>query len=401
MNMSKKTVILGVTGGIAAYKSCEIVSRLIKQDINVQVVMTKSAQEFVRPLVFQSLSNQPVITDMFEKPSSWDIEHISLAQKADLFLIAPATANIIGKVANGIADDMLSTTIMATKAPVVFAPAMNTAMYLNKIVQKNIRTLKELGYYFINPSEGRLACGDVGIGKLADVDVIIEEVQQILNSRQMDYKGKNLIVTAGPTRESIDPVRYISNHSTGKMGYAIAEAAIKRGANVTLITGPTHLTPPPSCNVIHVTTTEEMYHKVLEYFDSCDIVIKAAAPSDYRPKTVRPTKIKKSDKAMTIEFVSNPDILKELGKKKKHQILVGFAAESDHELKYGKEKLEKKNLDMICINNILKDHVGFGHDTNQIEIVKKSGEQRMLPLMTKIELAHKILDEVLDLQKHP
>lgn len=399
--MNKKTVILGVTGGIAAYKACEIVSRLIKLNINVQVVMTQSAQEFVRPLVFQSLTNQPVITDMFEKPSTWDIEHISLAQKADLFLIAPATANIIGKVANGIADDMLSTTIMATKAPVVFAPAMNTAMYQNKIVQKNISSLKELGYYFINPSEGRLACGDVGIGKLASVDTIVEEVLQILHSTKMDLKGKNLLITAGPTREPLDPVRYISNYSSGKMGYAIAEAAVKRGANVTLISGPTHLMPPKDCNVIHVTTTEEMYNKVLENFDTCDIVIKAAAPSDYRPKTVLPSKIKKYDHTLSIEFVSNPDILKELGMRKQHQILVGFAAESDRELEYGKEKLEKKNLDMICINNILKDKVGFGHDTNQIEILKKSGEQKTLPLMSKIELSHKILDEVLDLMKHP
>lgn len=399
--MNKKTVILGVTGGIAAYKACEIASRLIKLNINVQVVMTKSAQEFVRPLVFQSLTNQPVVTDMFERPSTWDIEHISIAQKADLFLIAPATANIIGKVANGIADDMLSTTIMATKAPVVFAPAMNTAMYQNKIVQKNISFLKELDYYFINPDEGRLACGDVGIGKLADIDRIVENVIQILNSTQMDYKGKNLLVTAGPTREAIDPVRYISNYSTGKMGYAIAEAAVKRGANVTLITGPTHLTPPKNCNVIHVTTTEEMYNRVLENFNMCDVVIKAAAPSDYKPKIVMPSKIKKSDETMSIEFVSNPDILKELGKRKDDQILVGFAAESDHEIIYGKEKLEKKNLDMICINNILKDKVGFGHDTNQVEILKKSGEKKVLPLMSKIELAHKILDEVLDLMKHP
>ncbi|NLM14107.1 MAG: bifunctional phosphopantothenoylcysteine decarboxylase/phosphopantothenate--cysteine ligase CoaBC [Epulopiscium sp.] len=401
MDMNKKTVILGVTGGIAAYKACEIASRLIKLNINVQVVMTKSAQEFVRPLVFQSLTNQPVVTDMFERPSTWDIEHISIAQKADLFLIAPATANIIGKVANGIADDMLSTTIMATKAPVVFAPAMNTAMYQNKIVQKNISFLKELDYYFINPDEGRLACGDVGIGKLADIDRIVENVIQILNSTQMDYKGKNLLVTAGPTREAIDPVRYISNYSTGKMGYAIAEAAVKRGANVTLITGPTHLTPPKNCNVIHVTTTEEMYNRVLENFNMCDVVIKAAAPSDYKPKIVMPSKIKKSDETMSIEFVSNPDILKELGKRKDDQILVGFAAESDHEIIYGKEKLEKKNLDMICINNILKDKVGFGHDTNQVEILKKSGEKKVLPLMSKIELAHKILDEVLDLMKHP
>lgn len=399
--MNKKNIVLGVTGGIAAYKACEITSRLIKLDFNIQVIMTKSAQEFVKPLVFQSLTNQSVITDMFEKPSSWDIEHISLAQKADLFLIAPATANIIGKVACGIADDMLSTTIMATKAPVVFAPAMNTAMYQNKIVQKNIDTLQELGYYFIKPSEGRLACGDIGVGKLADIDTIIKEVQQILSPKLRDYKDKNILITAGPTREPIDPVRYISNHSTGKMGYAIAEAAVKRGANVTLITGPTHLAPPKGCDVIHVTRTAEMFEEVIKIFDKCDIVIKAAAPSDYKPKIVSTTKMKKKNEAVSIELVPNPDILKELGQRKSGQILVGFAAESDNELEYGKEKLEKKNLDMICINNILKEKVGFGYDTNQIVLVKSSGEQKTFPLMSKLELSHRILDEIQDFIKHP
>ncbi|WP_058485309.1 bifunctional phosphopantothenoylcysteine decarboxylase/phosphopantothenate--cysteine ligase CoaBC [Defluviitalea phaphyphila] len=397
--MNKKTVILGVTGGIAAYKSCEIISKLIKLGFNVQVIMTKSAQEFVKPLVFQSLTNQPVITDMFEKPSVWEIEHISLAKKADLFLVAPATANIIGKVASGIADDMLSTTIMATKAPVIFAPAMNTVMYQNKIVQKNISKLLELGYNFISPSKGRLACGDVGIGKLADVDIIIENVLKIINPVSKDYEGKNIMVTAGPTIEAIDPVRYITNHSSGKMGYAIAEAAIKRGANVTLISGPTNLTPPRDCKFIKVTTTEEMYNTVLDNFDNCDIVIKAAAPSDYKVKEVFSSKIKKKDKKISIELVPNPDILKELGSRKNKQILVGFAAESDDELKNGKEKLEKKNLDMICINNILKENVGFGYDTNMITIIKRSGEKNKLPLMSKIELADKILDEILDIIK--
>lgn len=399
--MDKKTVILGVTGGIAAYKACEITSRLIKLGINVQVVMTESAQEFIKPLVFQSLTNQPVITDMFEKPSTWEIEHISLAQKADLFLISPATANIIGKVACGIGDDMLSTTIMATKAPVVFAPAMNTAMYQNKIVQKNIGTLKELGYHFINPSEGRLACGDVGVGKLADIDTIIEEVQQILNPKPRDYKGKNIMITAGPTREAIDPVRYISNHSTGKMGYAIAQAAVERGANVTLITGPTHLIPPSGCKVIQVTTTKEMYDEAISAFNECDIVIKAAAPCDYKCETILSSKMKKQGQNISIDLIQNPDILQALGSRKKNQILIGFAAESDHELEYGKEKLQRKNLDMICINNILKDNIGFGYDTNQITIVKRSGEQKTIPLMSKVDLAHKILDETLDLVEHP
>ncbi|NLK20948.1 MAG: bifunctional phosphopantothenoylcysteine decarboxylase/phosphopantothenate--cysteine ligase CoaBC [Epulopiscium sp.] len=395
--MDKKTVVLGVTGGIAAYKACEVTSRLIKLGFNVQVIMTQSSTEFVRPLVFQSLTNNPVVTDMFEKPSTWEIEHISLAKKANLFLIVPATANIIGKIACGIADDMLSTTVMATKAPVVFAPAMNTAMYQNRIVQKNISNLKELGYFFISPSQGRLACGDMGVGKLAEVEAIVEETVRILNPRPKDYLNKRIMVTAGPTRESIDPVRYISNHSSGKMGYQIARAAIDRGAEVTLITGPTSLKPPEDCETIHVTTTEEMYEAVIKNYDQVDMVIKSAAPSDYRLETVSPSKIKKTSDTLTIHLKPNKDILKALGEKKKKQVLIGFAAESNNELKYGIEKLQKKNLDMICINNILRENVGFNHDTNQITIVKKTGEQKTFPLMSKEELAHCILNEALKL----
>ncbi|HOA81123.1 MAG TPA: bifunctional phosphopantothenoylcysteine decarboxylase/phosphopantothenate--cysteine ligase CoaBC [Defluviitaleaceae bacterium] len=395
--MIKKTVVLGVTGGIAAYKACEIASRLVKLGIEVNVIMTKSAQEFVRPLVFQSLTNRPVATDMFKAPLSWDIEHISLAKKADLFLIAPATANIIGKIAAGIADDMLSTTVMATKAPVVIAPAMNTAMYKNKIVQKNIKDLSDLGYHFISPGEGRLACGDSGVGKLAEVDIIVDEVIDILSNYPKDYKDKKIIITAGPTREAIDPVRFISNHSSGKMGYSLAEAAAKRGADVTLISGPTYLKPPSSCKTIFVTTTEEMYKEVLNLYDESDIVIKAAAPSDYAAETISVNKIKKTQDDLSIKLKLNKDILKELGRIKNKQILVGFAAETVNELEYGKKKLKEKNLDMICINNVSKDKVGFGHDTNQITIVKESGEEKVFPLITKKELANLILDEIKDL----
>lgn len=395
--MDKKTVVLGVTGGIAAYKACEITSRLIKLGIEVNVIMTKSAQAFIKPLVFQSLTNRPVVTDMFEDPISWEIEHISLAQKADLFLIVPATANIIGKVASGIADDMLSTTIMATKAPVVFAPAMNTVMYQSKIVQKNILDLSDLGYLFISPEEGRLACGDVGIGKLADVDTIVEEITNILNDKPKDYKDKKLMITAGPTRESLDPVRYISNHSSGKMGYSIAKAAIERGAQVTLISGPTHLAPPKGCNIISVTTTEEMYKEVIKHYVHSDIVIKAAAPCDYSPNKFLPKKIKKTSESLSLNLKLNKDILKTLGERKKKQILVGFAAETENEFEYGKNKLKEKNLDMICINNVKKDNVGFGYDTNQITIINKMGEEKTFPLMSKIELANKILDEVIEL----
>ncbi|HPT75787.1 MAG TPA: bifunctional phosphopantothenoylcysteine decarboxylase/phosphopantothenate--cysteine ligase CoaBC [Defluviitaleaceae bacterium] len=395
--MMNKTVVLGVTGGIAAYKACEIASRLVKSGIEVNVIMTRSAQEFVRPLVFQSLTNRPVATDMFKEPVTWDIEHISLAKKADLFLIAPATANIIGKIAAGIADDMLSTTVMATKAPVVIAPAMNTAMYNNVIVQRNIQTLSDLGYHFISPAEGRLACGDTGIGKLADVDIIVEKVLELLDQQPQDYKGKKVVVTAGPTREALDPVRYISNHSSGKMGYSLAEAAVKRGAEVILISGPTHIKPPCGCQTIFVTTTEEMYQEVIKHYENADVLIKAAAPSDYTPEFVSDHKIKKNKEGLTIKLKLNKDILKELGRLKKKQILVGFAAETDNELEYGKKKLEEKNLDMICINNVAQENVGFGYDTNKITLVKKTGEEKSLPLMSKKELANMILDEIKDL----
>lgn len=388
-----KNVVLGVSGGIAVYKACDIVSKFRKLSINVDVIMTKSATEFVRPLTFASMSQNPVTSDMFEEPRDWDIEHIALAQKADVFLIAPATANIIGKIANGIADDMLSTTVMATKAKVIFAPAMNTQMYLNPIVNENIKKLKKLGYEFISPGEGRLACGDIGPGKLADTEDIVEYVKNELSIKK-DLKGKRILITAGPTIEKIDPVRFLTNHSSGKMGYKLAEAARKRGAEVTLISGPTNLERPQGINLIDVLSTEEMYEMVLEHFKDTDILIKSAAPSDYKVKKYSENKIKKASETLNIELVKNPDILKKCGEIKTNQQLIGFAAESQNLEDNAIAKLKKKNLDMIIANNILDENAGFKSDKNKVTLFKKDGFKKEYPLMTKENLANIILDNI-------
>lgn len=388
-----KNVVLGVSGGIAVYKACDIVSKFRKLSINVDVIMTKSATEFVRPLTFASMSQNPVTSDMFEEPRDWDIEHIALAQKADVFLIAPATANIIGKIANGIADDMLSTTVMATKAKVIFAPAMNTQMYLNPIVNENIKKLKKLGYEFISPGEGRLACGDIGPGKLADTEDIVEYVKNELSIKK-DLKGKRILITAGPTIEKIDPVRFLTNHSSGKMGYKLAEAARKRGAEVTLISGPTNLERPQDINIINVLSTEEMYEMVLEHFKDTDILIKSAAPSDYKVKKYSENKIKKASEILNIELVKNPDILKKCGEIKTNQQLIGFAAESQNLEDNAIAKLKKKNLDMIIANNILDENAGFKSDKNKVTLFKKDGFKKEYPLMTKENLANIILDNI-------
>lgn len=394
----KKTVVLGVTGGIAAYKGLDIVSKLRKKDINVHVIMTKSATEFVTPLSFQALSQNYVVTDMFDEPKTIEIEHISLAQKADLFLIAPATANIIGKLANGIADDMLSTTVMATNAPVLIAPAMNTNMYNNPILQRNIGLLKSYGYHFIDTDEGRLACGDIGKGKLADTDKILDIIEMFLYIKK-DLINKKVLVTAGPTREDIDPVRYITNRSSGKMGYAIARAARNRGAEVTLISGSSNLTPPQGVNFIRVHSADDMYNEVMKYYDYMDIVIKSAAVSDYRPVSVNSNKIKKSDNDMSIKLVKNTDILFELGKLKKSQILVGFAAETNNLDKYANNKLISKNLDMIVANDVTMENSGFDIDTNTVKIFCKNGEVSELPNMSKEEVAYIILDYALKIKR--
>lgn len=392
-----KCVVIGVTGGIAVYKALDVISALRKKDIEVHVIMTESASKFVNPLTFQSISQNMVVTDMFAEPKAWEIQHISLAQKADLMLIAPATANIIGKVANGIADDMLSTTIMAAaKAKVIFAPAMNTNMYQNKIVQGNIEKLKSYGYDFIEPASGRLACGDVGIGKLADVNTIVERVLTELSDKEQDLKGKKVLVSAGPTIAPIDPVRYLTNRSTGKMGYAIAEEARDRGAEVILVSGPTNLNPPKNVRIINIKTNEEMKNEILEYFEWADIVIKSAAVADYKPKEYSKEKIKKGEDDLNICLTRDNDILKSLGDMKTHQVLVGFAAESNDVLKNAEKKLKNKNLDFIVANDITSSDTGFGSEDNKVVIISKDNEKLALEKMSKKEVASNIFDMILE-----
>ncbi|MGL5693919.1 MAG: bifunctional phosphopantothenoylcysteine decarboxylase/phosphopantothenate--cysteine ligase CoaBC [Peptostreptococcaceae bacterium] len=395
--LKDKTIVIGVSGGIAVYKVCDVVSKLKKLRANVHVIMTKSATEFVAPLTFQSLSQNYVVSDMFEEPKTWDVEHISLAKKADVFLIAPATANVIGKMACGISDDMLSTTVMATKGKVLIAPAMNTNMYENPVVQRNIDLLKELNYEFIEPESGRLACGDIGKGKLATPDKIVEAVVYALTKEQ-DLKGKKVIITAGPTVEAIDPVRYITNRSTGKMGYAIAKEAIDRGAEVTLVSGPTKIEPPKNLKkLIRTESANDMYEAVIENLDENDIIIKTAAVADYKPKSYCDKKIKKNDDDLVIELDRNKDIAYEIGKVKQDKILVGFAAETNDLIENAKDKIKKKNLDFIVANDLTKEGAGFGVDTNIVKIIDKDGTINEYPIMKKNEVANVILDKVKEL----
>lgn len=391
-----KCVVIGVTGGIAVYKALDVISALRKKDIEVHVIMTESASKFVNPLTFQSISQNMVVTDMFAEPKAWEIQHISLAQKADLMLVAPATANIIGKISNGIADDMLSTTIMATKAKVLIAPAMNTNMYENKIVQNNISKLKDFGYKFIEPASGRLACGDIGIGKLADVNTIVERVLEELEEKEQDLLGKKVLISAGPTIAPIDPVRYITNRSTGKMGYAIAEEARERGAEVVLVSGPTNLNPPKDVKIINIKTNEEMKNEILQYFEWADIVIKSAAVADYKPKEYSEEKIKKGDGDLNLCLTRDNDILKSLGEIKKHQILVGFAAESNNVIENANKKLKNKNLDFIVANDITSSDTGFGSEDNKVIILSKNDEKVELEKMSKKEVASNIFDMILE-----
>lgn len=388
---NSKCVVIGVTGGIAVYKALDIVSSLRKNDIEARVIMTDSATEFVSPITFQAISQNIVTTNMFEEPKAWEIQHISLAKKADLFLVAPATANIIGKIANGIADDMLSTTIMATKAKVIFAPAMNTNMYTNPIVQQNIKKLKELGYQFIEPDSGRLACGDIGAGKLPKPEVIVEKVLSELYDKK-DLTGKNVLISAGPTKAPIDPVRFITNKSTGKMGYEIAREARDRGANVTLVSGPTNEVAPLDVNVINIETNEEMYNEFLKYYDNADIVIKAAAVADYKAKEYSTQKIKKKSDDLEVLFERDRDILMTLGQKKKNQILVGFAAESENLIKNAKSKIQRKNLDYIVANDISSKDTGFASNDNKVTIISKDGEMFSLEKMSKKRVARHLFD---------
>ena len=393
--LNGKNILIGVSGGIACYKVCDVVSRLKKLNSNVDVIMTKSAVEFVSPLTFQTLSQNFVYVDMFKEPKTFEVEHISLAKKADIVLIAPATGNIIGKIASGIADDMLTTVIMATRAKVIFAPAMNTNMYTNPIVQDNIKKLSEMGYEFIKPGKGRLACGDYGEGKMAEPEIIVD---YILNSfHKDDLKDKKIVITAGPTIEPLDPVRYMTNFSSGKMGYALAEEAKKRGGEVVLITGPVNLTPPYGVEIIKINTTIEMLNAVEKNFGDCDILIKAAAPLDYRPETVSKDKIKKNGESLQLKFVPNPDIAAHFGKFKRNQIIVGFAAETNNVIEYAKGKLKKKNFDFIVVNDISKDGAGFRTDTNIVSIIDNKDVVDNYPLMEKRKLAGIILDKAVEL----
>ncbi len=392
--LTGKNIVVGVTGGIAAYKAADVVSRLKKLGANVYVIMTQHSTKFVQPLTFQSLSQNYVVTDMFEDPKTWDVEHIALAKRADLFIVVPATANIVGKVANGIADDFLTTTIMATGAPVFFALAMNTKMYENAILQDNVKKLEHYGYHMILPASGRLACGDIGAGKLADPETIISTLIDHFYKAHR-FLGKKVLITAGPTREALDPVRYITNHSSGKMGYAIAEAAVSEGAEVILISGPTQLTPPKGVTFIPVLSTQDMFEKVMANLE-VDVIIKAAAPSDYKPVTYSHMKIKKNDALLTIDFDKNPDILKSVGALKTHQILVGFAAETNDVEKYAKIKMVEKNLDFIVANDVTAEGAGFNVDTNIVTIYDKDGTSTSYECMEKSKVAHIILDKVFE-----
>jgi len=392
----KLTVVLGVSGGIACYKAAELVRLLVKDGFAVNVIMTHGAREFVAPLTFQTLSGNPVATDTFDLTQESEIGHIALADSADIFVIAPATANLIGKIAAGIADDLLTTVLMATMAPVLIAPAMNVHMYENPILQENIRKLRRVGYHFIEPAEGFLACGYEGKGRLPEPETILDEVRRVLGKK--DLADERLLITAGPNREPIDPVRYLSNRSSGKMGYALARAGLRRGASVALVSGPTSLEPPAGARLISVTTAAEMRRAVLEEFPNCTAVIMAAAVSDYRPSESSSSKMKRGKGSWELRLEPNPDILKELGAKKDGKLLVGFAAETDDLATNAKKKLREKNLDMIVANDVTQEGSGFDGDTNIATIVDRTGASRALPLMTKDELANQILDHLLALK---
>lgn len=415
--LKDKNIILGVTGGIAAYKCVDLVSCLRKQGANVHVILTKGAQNFVTETAMREISGNPVVTSMWQEIQQYDVEHIALARLADVVLVAPATANVIAKCACGMADDMLTTTLLATKAPVFFAPAMNTNMYENSITQQNLHTLQERGCHIIDPAAGYLACGTSGVGRMPEPQELVEILADFFatgkelaepdeaDSRQylaegLDFSGLNILVTAAGTREPIDPVRYIGNRSSGKMGYAIAEAARDLGANVTLISGPSALPPLAGVNFFKVESARDMRRLVLENFPESQIVIKAAAVADYRVKNVADHKIKKNDEELTLVLEKNPDILKELGQKKqKGQVLVGFAAETQNLIQYAQSKLEKKNLDMIVANDVSKPQAGFNVDTNLIKLLKRDGSIEELPLMSKKDLAYIILNHVMKIYR--
>ena len=392
--LTGKTVVLGVCGGIAAYKAVDVVSRLVKLGATVHVIMTAAAAQFVAPLTFREISGQPVYTTMWEEPKLWNVEHIALARRADLFVIAPATANMIGKIANGIADDFLSTTVMATTAPVLLVPAMNTEMFQSAATQSNLKTLESRGFMIMTPASGLLACGTEGIGRLPEPAAIVERITAHFKEGK-SMQGIRLLVTAGGTREAIDPVRYIGNRSSGKMGYAIAAAAAERGAEVTLVSGPVALPVPPGVKRISVESALEMRDAVLAAFPAVDIVIKAAAVADYRPEVVAEQKIKKHSANLTVELTKNPDILAELGEIKTGQFLVGFAAETQELVANATEKLRRKNLDMLVANDVTLPGAGFESETNIVKLFAKDGGIEELPQMSKQDLARLLLDKVM------
>ena len=398
MDLTGREIVLGVTGGIAAYKSAEIVSRLRHLGATVHVIMTQNATEFVTPLTFQTLSANQVVTDTFAAPEYWNVEHVALAKLAEVFVIAPATANILAKMANGIADDMLSTTVLATKAPVLAAPAMNTGMWTAEATKKNVETLKERGVRMIGPDSGILACGDEGAGRMSEPETIVEEICRIL-TRKQDFARKKVLVTAGATRERLDPVRFITNDSSGKMGFAIAEAARDRGAEVTLIRGSVTAEIPTGVRVVPVESARDLFNAMMKEAPEQDVIIQAAAVSDYRPAEQKDKKIKKEGgKSLTLELTENPDVAKAVGEiKKPGQILVGFAAETDNVQKNAQSKLTKKNLDMIVANDVTKPGAGFNVDTNIAALITADGIEEQ-PLQTKRQLAERILDKIMKIR---
>jgi phosphopantothenoylcysteine decarboxylase/phosphopantothenate--cysteine ligase len=388
--MKGKKILLAVTGGIAAYKSAELIRLFIKNDAQVKVLMTKNAQEFITPLTLQTLSSHPVYRETFSLIKDFDIAHIALAQEADILVIAPATANIIGKIAAGLADDLLTTVVMATKAPVLICPSMNTNMYENVIVRENIQKLTSRGYHMMEADSGELACKSEGVGRLPELSDIVEEVKSILTEK--DLVGETVLVTAGPTREPLDPVRFITNYSSGKMGYALASRARRRGASVILISGPTVLSVPRGVTYVPVSTAVEMRHAVMKNLKQSTIVIKSAAVADYRPSVCADAKIKKKDGPWTLYLERNPDIIAEIGKKKKERILIGFAMESEDLIKNAKAKMLAKNMDLIVANDVKQKDAGFQSDTNIVKILDRDGGIEELPLMDKIDVADRILD---------
>lgn len=396
--LNGKTVVLGVTGSIAAYKMANVASALVKEGADVHVVMTKNATNFINPITFETLTNNKCLVDTFDRNFQFHVAHVSLSQKADVFMIAPASANIIGKLANGIADDMLSTMALAASCKIIVAPAMNTHMYENKIVQDNLDKLKKFGFEVIEPAAGRLACGDVGAGKLPGENILLDYIRREIEFPK-DMAGLKVLVTAGPTVEKIDPVRYITNHSSGKMGYAVAEIASKRGADVTLISGPVHIEPPAFVKTVNIQSADDMYNAVMDNLSDCDILVKAAAVADYTVPNASDEKIKKKDDDLSLALSKTEDILKAVGERKTdRQIICGFSMETSNLIENSKKKLVSKNCDMIVANNLKDDGAGFGVDTNKVTIITENNADS-LDVMTKKETAEKILDAALSLLK--